>query len=212
MVMVWLLSQHNVAYSDAGAPDRDEGQDQSQNSFEHIPLRTPEPPENQGLFSLRLQVILGIANLSSTGETTRSEIATLRGLGARLTYGLSKHISMEGDFSVLDTNNAEFDDGALDEVTMGRLQLAGTLHKGEQFVPYGRVALGSYFGTDTITTADETETNYLLGMVFTLGAGLDVRLGDHFIVGISGAFSGGSGSGVGIATVEGAAQFGYSWK
>ena len=117
---------------------------------EYIQLWPPperEPPHpNENRLSIRAQAVGGIVQLDD-GIGLDDEATTLsKGLGARVAYGVTKHLSIEGEFLFLTSGDVVFENVVWDGVegdlmrtaNLFRMQLGGGFQVGKQYAFHAR--------------------------------------------------------------------------
>jgi len=167
-------------------------------------------PLNKDRISVQAQVLGGAVNLMDPRSCAcPSEFTTIRGLGVRGVYGVTRALSLESSVSVLSTGDADFDDMQA-SATTGRMLLGGMLHVGDKYVSYVRVGVGARVSSYTATLADGSTIHG--GGLFSVGTGFDAWLGDSVAAGLSTNFVGGWAGQDDSVSFEVGIHAGYAWN
>ena len=168
-------------------------------------------PANQGRLSVQLQGMTGASNLKNRRNPGEADLTSLRGVGGRLVYGVTRNVSAEVALAWLSTDRAAFEDASTTEATTGRMQIGGVLQVGETIVPHVRAGIGARVSSYTSSRAEDS--NLRSSLLAYGGLGVDAWVGDRFIAGLSAAFVGPVGGGDDqSSSVELGLHLGYAWK
>jgi hypothetical protein len=141
-----------------------------------------------------------------------------------VTYGFNRYVGLEADvvgassgesrFEGVDFNGQQGD--LLRSAKLGRVTLGGVIRMGvRRYIPVVRVGLGlqgaSHNAEMEVGGVRMTgpDVGFEFSLLVNIGAGLDIRLGDHFTAGIN--FTG-TGKGSELYSLEAGVHLGYSWK
>lgn len=107
----------------------------------------------------------------------------LQGLGAWVSYGRSRHTSLEVGVDALRTNTAQIGNTAA-RATGGRLYFGGRVHTGQRLVTYARGGFGIRLARHTLESVEPDTDFRASGMLF-LGGGVDWLLNSRSLIGLS---------------------------
>jgi hypothetical protein len=194
--------------------------------WELVPRSAPTKPE----LSLHVQAVGGAIWLGDGIDLEELDATTLKGLGVRVEYELSKRLSVEGELMGASTGDAEFRGVAYEgmqgdlmrSAALGRVQIGGVLRLGKKkIIPTVRLGLGLQGAShDAVFTpaagaSVEPDVGFELSAIVHFGAGLDVRLGEHFLAGagvtailVASRFTAEPAS---SNAIEAGLHLGYSW-
>ncbi|MEM9490895.1 MAG: hypothetical protein AAGC55_17235 [Myxococcota bacterium] len=191
----------------------------------HLPvirLPDPRPHENVGRKTVTVQALGGMIWVADSINGDRVEATAMTGLGARLVYGFTELINIEFGLTGARSGTAQFDDMTIDgqvgdldrSAVLGRLHVAGFVRWGDGYQPYVRAGAGAQGVnySDTFTGGAEPDSPFDFGFFLTLGGGLQIPLGDAFVVGmdLSGEWSAQSDNASRRSFAVGA-HLGYGW-
>ncbi|MDH5641620.1 MAG: hypothetical protein OEY28_10025 [Nitrospira sp.] len=160
---------------------------------------TDPPDENEGRLGIHIQAVGGVIWLSDGVPQDPLDATGLQGLGARITYGLSKRLSFETEIMGAQTGEACFAimDGELTRsAAIGRVQGGLLMRLGEGSArPFVRLGLGLQGAshTDELLMEDGSRvprpgSDIAVDGLISFGGGLDIRLGKSFAAGITASF------------------------
>ena len=178
----------------------------------------------RGRVSLHVEALGGAIWLGDGLEQRKPTATSLTGLAVRAVYGFNQWVAFEGWIMGAGTGQARFtgmtigeQDGTLvRSASLGRVQFGGVLRFGDRIIPTVRLGLGlqgaGYDAELMTATGSEpvAESGLELTTTLNFGAGLDVRLGDHFAAGF--AFSGVQQWAEGLQAIEAGIHVGYAWQ
>lgn len=162
----------------------------------------------------------GAANLDDGIGLARKAWTSSQVVGARVLYGVMKHVSVEGALDFSRTSSAVFNDvtwgteqGNLEAYeTSGRLQIGGLLHTaGKRWIPYARLGLGVQLSRHSAGMGTRVESETRSALIFGLGGGVNVRMGKRLVAGASFVYANSIGSGPPVQAFEGGVHLGASW-
>lgn len=148
-----------------------------------------------------LQGRMGVS-ASFTGGTSQIEAdlsgqdvrwVSIKGAGARILRGLSKHMSVEGVLDISGTGRSVLADVWWDESqgdllvseTRVGLQAGALVHTGERWIRYARAGLGARFTEQTLEMGNRREAHIRAGADLVLGSGVNWLIKPTLMVGFS---------------------------
>ena len=146
---------------------------------------------------------LGACWLAETAESNNFEATRCFVLGARLVKGFYQAVAFEAEAALGWTGNADFANEAR-SARFGRVTLGGLLRFGEWTIPYVRLGLGAQ-GADY----NDTGSSFELTTFFTLGGGVDVRIGNNILAGFSISLN---STGDQARALDAGLHIGYGWN
>ena len=163
---------------------------------EWIDLQPPAEPERE--MSLSLSASYGAAWLADGMGLNELDATVLRLASVRVTVAFTELIHVEGQLAIARSGAARFDDvsfnnmsGNLEHIaTLGRAQIGGLLRWGGKVQPALRAGVGfqgaGYDSSFIVggSTMSGPETSFEVVMFFGVGAGVDIRLSDNFVLGV----------------------------
>jgi hypothetical protein len=168
----------------------------------------------RGRVTLHLQAVGGAIWLPSPMDTDELAATSVQGLGMRATYGFTTALAFEGEIVGARTGEASFDGGMSRSASLMRVQVGGALRFGEKIVPLVRLGVGLQVGMTEAQMPDSAESAFAASVPFTVGIGVDYRLGSTLLLGI-GATATGALQGSNDASklgIEAGMHLGYSWR
>ena len=170
-----------------------------------------------------VQVIGGAMWLANPQNPEIVDATNITGFGLRAAYGLHTLFALEGEIVAARTGTARFSDtwqsttGELTrQATVGRVLLGGVARLGRKYIPTVRFGLGfqgsshsSDFIADSGQSMDGPEVPMEWDFLLSLSAGLDVRIGDHWLVGFQ--VSGVRSDAIDVLSLSGGIHVGYGW-
>lgn len=153
----------------------------------------------QRQMAIALHAIGGAGNIDDGAGNNESAWTPVQGVGGCVTYGATRHFSMQGCFDVTRLSEIMFRDVAWDEdqgdlavgETSGRILAGGLVHTaGQHLIPYARIALGARFSKHALTMGSRRESEYRSGALFGFGGGLNIMLGKRAMLGFSASYIG----------------------
>jgi opacity protein-like surface antigen len=179
----------------------------------------------KGRVSLHVQAMVGGIWLANPQDDADLDPTSVKGLGARVTYGFNRYVGFEADVVGAKSGESRFEDvdfngqqgDLLRSAKLGRVTLGGVIRMGvRRYIPVVRVGLGLQGASHNAEfevgggRMAGPEVGFEFNLTWSVGAGLDIRLGDHFIAGatVSGTqlMAGNSRS------IDAGVHLGYSWK
>lgn len=180
--------------------------------------------QQRGAWQDRLMVAVralgGAGNIDDGVGNDRTGWAMVHGLGARVLYGFTRYLSIEGELNVTRTQPITFTDSTWEQdmgdlqitETAGHVMAGGVLHtSGRKWSPFTRLALGVRLSQHMATMGSRDESEVRAGLVASLGGGLNVRLGKRLSAGISVAYMAPLGGNDTTAMFEGGIHLGAVW-
>lgn len=148
---------------------------------------------------------------------------TVAGVGIRFTKGLTSLFAFEGEFVGGRTGDAAFAGvswgGMQGDVTprasLGRLQAAGVIRFGDRYITSTRLGVGvqlsNYDSTMDVggTLMDGPGDGIEVDGLWSVGAGFDARLGEHWLLGVAGTFA--DAFNTSARSLEAGFHLGYGW-
>lgn len=174
--------------------------------------RWPKRGPLQKRLVLSVQGAGGAVKLDDGIGLSRGAWTTSQALGARVLYGASKHLSIEGIINVSQIDTVMFEDATwgadqgdlATDAMAGRVMIGGLLHTaGERWIPYARTALGVQLSRHSMTMGTRTESEIRSAPTFGFGGGLMVRVGKRLIAGASVAYTSSFGGDAATQAFEG---------
>lgn len=146
----------------------------------------PALPHAYKRLAVGVSVQAGAAQFDQGGA---SDLTIARSASLRARYGVFQHFGVEATLTYLSSGQAMFDGGGRLDISGVRLLASGVLTFGDRYAPFLRAGVGVMAATVDDGITDEFS---LLGLA-AFGAGLDVWLGERFVVGaaIDGAIGNG---------------------
>lgn len=166
------------------------------------PAQVERPPFYVRTVSVGLQAVAGAIQLEEGAEA--QDWTSVRGIGARASYGPLKWLSVEGALDALQTGDADLA-GTVSRFTGGRLRMGALFRFGERFQPYARVGTGIALGSQSYEGRD---SKFRLDLFGALGLGFEAWVTDRLVIGVSA--SGAKGSE--MTSAEVGAHIAYSWR
>jgi hypothetical protein len=183
----------------------------------------------RGRISLHIEALGGAIWLGDGLKQDLLDATSLKGLAVRAVYGFNQWVAFEGAIMGAGTGQARFSGMTIDEqegtlvrsASLGRVQFGGVLRFGYRIIPTVRLGVGlqgAGYDAELMTatgSAPVTDSEIDVDMTVNFGAGLDIRLGEHFMVGVAASAAGkastfsGAGSG---GAIEAGIHAGYAWK
>jgi hypothetical protein len=182
--------------------------------------------------ALDVQVLGGAARLDDADVLRGDGVARLPvgGLAARMSYGARRHVAIDAGLVLLRTGVASYEEVIVDSeevqldgsfaraTTLARLEVGPTLRLGVRFVPTLHVGVGAQArvgGTGLLQTHGvqlATQRNVELDLVASAAVGFDLRLGRHWLAGVSvGGAHGLPLTGGAFDSVEGGVHLAWYW-
>ena len=185
---------------------------------------TPPPDENVGKITLSVKGVLGAVWLADGVGADRLEATMLRGIGIGATYGFTEYWNVQVDAIGANSRSANFgeiiSDGELGDlersVSLARFQVGGLLRWGQRYLPSIRLGAGlqiarhrsAFFGATSSQPKSSLEfTTYL-----SLSAGLDMRINDNVIAGITASIVEPRDREMLSRTIHAGFHLSYDWK
>jgi hypothetical protein len=149
-------------------------------------------------------------------------------LGVRVAYHMYEPLSIEFDIVGASSGEARFTDeqyngqqgDLLRSAKLGRVSLGGVLRltrsRTARYVPVARLGLGLQGASHTAELEVDgvrmagPEVEFEISGFWSLGTGLDIRLGDHFLAGFTASYAQTIGSQT--RSLEAGIHLGYSWN
>ena len=183
--------------------------------------KPPPQPANKERIAIRAQLVGGALQLDDGIGINENEWTTEFGAGARVSYGISQNLTLEGDLAILKSGTASFGTVTWDEATgvlernttTARVLVGAVLHAGESYVPFVRLALGPRFFSDDrrLTSGAKSESDFDVGLAVSFEIGIDIWRGESYTLGLAGEY-GTALTGDEIQSVEGRFHLGYAFK
>lgn len=173
-------------------------------------------------WTVRAQFIGGAVQLDDGINLSQSDFTGTFGVGARVAYGVSRHLTLEADMAAHKSGKARFDDVVWDG-TSGDLERSATsfrllggfvLRTGEDYVPFVRGAIGPRLSSDemALTSGAMSDTKLDSSLAISVETGIDAWVGDKFTAGVAGAFVSDIAGEASIRSFEARVHLGYAWK
>jgi hypothetical protein len=178
----------------------------------------------KGRGSLHVQAMFGGIWLANPQDKDL-DATSVKGLGARVTCGINRHVAFEADvvgassgesrFEGVDFNGQQGD--FFRSTKLGRVTLGGVLRMGmRRYIPVARVGLGLKGASHNAelevggVRMAGPEVGFELNPLWFFGAGVDTRLGSHIVAGVGLSVEQLVGSS--SRSLEAGVHLGYSWK
>ncbi len=196
----------------------------------------PIPPKELERDDLTKQIAVSLRILGGAffiGDNTGQNVIDsthLTGLGVRVSKGLAKLWAFEaellgarsGEASFANVNWQGMDGDLVRQASLARVLFGGALRLGDKISPTVRLGVGgqiashdSSFTTNDGTSMDGPGNSLEFDLLWSVGAGIDVRLGKSWVVGgaLSGIGVAKSLSGGGVSgSFEAGVHIGYGWN
>lgn len=164
------------------------------------PPPPPPPPPSVGKLGIGVQFIGGAARLEDDNGV--DDWTSLRGVGARMTYGAHKYVSLQGDAAVFYTGDATLGLQTA-QGTGGRLGAYVMAQSGTNIVPFLRAGAGVLAFRQKNDGTPDTNAD----LFASLGLGVEAWIGDRWSAGLSTSFFTGP-----LRTAEAELHVSYAWE
>lgn len=182
--------------------------------------RAAKEDAEAGKMSVDLQGVYGAIWLANPLDKEQLDPTSLSGLGARITYGLTRRLNFEAEIIGARTGEAGFQvmDGELmRRAVVGRAQGGMMFRFGEdRFRPLVRLGLGLQGASHTAEMLMEDGSRipgpnvaFEWTTLLNFGGGMDIRLGDHFAAGFALDVM---SEGAKPRSIEAGIHLGYVWQ
>ena len=186
--------------------------------------------EARGRITLQVQPTYGAVWLANPLVDGAQGATSLTGGSVRVSYGINRLFAFEGELSGASSGSVRFDGmmfqnepGQLTRnASIGRARLGGVVRLGHQVIPTMRLGIGfqgSNHDSRFLPTGGGDmpgpESGFKSDLFFSFGAGVDIRLGEHWMAGMD-------VSAIGVAksldtesiggSVEAGLHVSYSWQ
>ena len=152
----------------------------------------------QNTLAVAVYALGGMGNLDDGVGNNETAWAPVQGGGAQLTYGISRHISIQGAFDLTKSNGTMFEDAVWDQdqgqlqvdETAGRVFASGMVHTaGKRWVPYARLSLGVRLTKRELHLGTRSESVFRSGLLAGFGGGVNILLGKRMMAGFAMGYS-----------------------
>lgn len=160
-----------------------------------------EPRQDKGPLEKRVAIAIHLSGGTSKLDTgvgdDENAWTLLQGFGARVTYGMSRNLSIDAAVDYTRTDEARFPNTMWDQnqgelqvrETAGRVLAGGLLHTaGRRWLPFARVAVGVRVSKHQLAMGSRAESEIRAGALFGFGGGLNVMLGRRAMAGLAGLY------------------------
>ena len=175
--------------------------------------------------TLHLTAVAGGIWLSDGLQTNRLDPTSLTGFGARVTYGFNRYFAFEADSIGASTGEARFGDATFEgmqgelmrSASLGRVKTGAVIRFGSRTVPTLRIGVGAQGASiDSRFLIDGSQvsgpgSSFDFNLLGYFGAGVDFRLGEHFVAGFGLSAEQLASSDV-RSSIEAGLHIGYGWK
>lgn len=174
--------------------------------------------------TLHLMAVAGGIWLADGLGQGRLDPTSLTGFGARVTYGFNRFLGFEAEVIGAGTGEARFGDTGLNgmqgdllrSASLGRLQVGPVVRFGRKTVPFMRIGVGAQgasIGSRFLVDGNDApgpDSSFEFNLLGYFGAGVDFRLGEHFVAGFG--LSAEQLASSDSRSIEAGIHFGYGWK